>query len=187
MKVLIACEFSGVVREAFREYGHEAVSCDLEPSEMEGPHVQGDVMEILRDGWDLMVAHPPCTYLCNSGVRWLHERPQRWEYLDRAARFFRALLDAPIPRICVENPIPHKYAIERIGRSYDQIVQPWWFGDPIKKATCLWLDGLPELEPTNIVKNPEPTIHRMAPGPQRKRERSRFFPGFAEAMAKAWG
>jgi len=124
MKVLIACEFSGIVRDAFAKKGHDAWSCDLLPTEIPGNHIQGDVCDILDDGWDMMIAHPPCTYLANSGVRWLHERPERWEKLKEAADFFRTLLNAPIERICIENPIPHKYAIYLIGRKYDQIIQP---------------------------------------------------------------
>ena len=133
-----------------------------------------------------MVAHPPCTYLTNSGVRWLHERPERWAKLDEGAAFFRALLEADIPRIAVENPVPHKYAVERIGRSYDQTIQPWQFGHGETKRTCLWLKGLPPLAPTKVVSGREARVHLMPPGPDRQKERSRFFTGIAAAMADQW-
>jgi len=186
MRVLVCCEFSGVVRDAFIAAGHNAVSCDLLPSERPGPHYQGDVRDILGDGWDLMIAHPPCTRLANSGVRWLHER-NLWDEMREAAEFFRLLLDAPIPRIAVENPIPHRYALEIIGRKYDQIIQPWQFGHGETKATCLWLKNLPPLHPTNIVAGREHRIWKMPPSPRRALERSRTYPGIARAMAEQWG
>lgn len=188
MRVLVACEFSGVVRDAFLRHGHYALSCDLLPSEKPGPHHQGDVLELLeRDSaWDLMIAHPPCTYLTNSGVRWLWERPTRWADLHAATVFFNRLAKAPIPLIAIENPIPHKYAVAEIG-AYTQLVQPWQFGHPETKAVCLWLKGLPRLHPTQIVDGREARVHRMAPGPERQRERSRFFTGIAHAMADQWG
>ena len=185
-KILVACEYSGTVRDAFAKLGHRVLSCDLLPSETPGNHYQGDVMDVLNDWWDLLIAHPPCTYLANSGVRWLHERPERWAQLDDGAAFFKALLDAPIKRKCVENPIPHKYAIERIGRKYDQIIQPWQFGHPETKAICFWLEELPPLEPTNIVEGREPRVHHMNPGPDRAKERARFYTGIADAMAEQW-
>ena len=184
--MLIACEFSGTVRDAFLAEGHDAWSCDILPTESPGPHIQGDALEVLGEGWDLMVAHPPCTYLANSGVRWLHERPERWRGLVEGCVFFRRLLEAPIPRIAVENPVPHKYARGLVG-AYDQTVQPWQFGDPETKRTCLWLKGLPPLLPTEITSVREARVHRMAPGPDRQKERSRFFSGIARAMASQWG
>ena len=188
MRVLVACEFSGIVRNAFASRGHDAWSCDYLPTEREGNHIQGDVRDILEEGWDLMIAHPPCTYLANSGVRWLHERPERWEELEEAAEFFRTLLNAPIKRICVENPIPHKYAIELIGRKYDQIIQPYQFGEPYSKATCLWLKNLPPLRPTKILtKGIEQKVWREPPSPKRWKNRSRTYPGIAKAMAEQWG
>jgi hypothetical protein len=186
MKILIACEFSGIVREAFAKRGHDAWSCDLLPTEIPGQHIQGDVLEILGDGWDLMIAHPPCTRLCNSGVRWLNERKLWYEMAD-AAIFFRKLLEANIERIAIENPIPHGYAVATIGRKYDQIIQPWMFGHGETKATCLWLKNLPKLQPTNIVEGREQRIWKMSPGADRGKERSRTFQGIADAMAAQWG
>lgn len=186
MRVLVACEFSGIVRDAFLEAGHNAMSCDLLPTEKDGPHYQGDVLDVIEDGWDLMIAHPPCTYLTNSGVRWLHERPERWILLNEAADFFFDLYHAPIKHICVENPVPHKYAIERIGATYNQIVQPWQFGHGETKKTCLWLRNLPELKPTDIVDGRKPRVHHEPPGPDRWKNRSRFYSGIAEAMAAQW-
>ena len=187
MKILVACEFSGIIREAFAERGHDTWSCDLLPSEIEGQHFQINVVDILNFGWDLMIAHPPCTYLCNSGVRWLHEGFQRWWKLEKAASFFRRLLQAPIPHIVVENPIPHKYAVEFIGRQYDQIIQPWQFGHGETKATCLWLKNLPLLKPTNIVEGRIPRIHHEPPSSDRWKNRSRTYQGIAKAMAEQWG
>ena len=128
MNVLVACEFSGIVRDAFIEAGHNAMSCDLLPTEQPGPHYTGDVREVIGPEWDLMIAHPPCTYLANSGVRWLHTRHGRMKHMRRGANFFRDLLEAPIQRVAVENPIIHKYAAKIIGRRQDQIIQPWQFG-----------------------------------------------------------
>lgn len=191
MRVLVACEFSGIVRDAFIARGHDAVSCDLLPSERPGPHHQGDVLPLLGAGWDLMIAHPPCTYLANSGVRWLYENgeqnEERWYEMWEGARFFRELLNADIPRIAVENPVMHGYARRIVGRGQDQCVQPWQFGHGETKATCLWLKNLPPLVPTNIVPEREQRVHKMPPGPERWRERSRTFPGIAEAMADQWG
>jgi hypothetical protein len=135
--------------------------------------------------WDLIIAHPPCTRLTNAGVRWLHER-NLWDELYAACEFFRLFLNHPCPRIAIENPIPHKYALERIGRKYDQCVQPWQFGHGETKAVCLWLKGLPKLQPTDVVEGREARVHRMPPGPDRAKERSRFFTGIAEAMADQW-
>ncbi len=188
MRVLVACEYSGTVRDAFLRHGHDAMSCDLLPTDVPGPHYQGDVLDILDDGWDLMIAHPPCTYLTNSGVRWLHERPERWEYLDQAALFFRVLLDAPVPRSAIENPIMHRYARERIGgRRPDQIIQPWMFGHGETKATGLWLKSLPPLLATVVSTGREGRIHKLPPSDDRWKIRSATFPGIADAMAQQWG
>ena len=195
MRVLVACEFSGRVRDAFIAQGHDAMSCDLLPPDAPGPHYQGDVLDVLEDGWDLMIAHPPCTYLCNSGVRWLYENSTRWDDLDLGAEFFRLLLNSGIPKIAIENPIPHKYAVERIGAKYDQLIQPWMFGHKETKATCLWLKGLPPLEPTTNLKEETMAlpnkqrhrIHHASPGPERSKLRSKTFSGIAEAMAQQWG
>jgi len=195
MKVLIACEFSGIVRDAFLAKGHDAMSCDLLPTESPGPHYQGDVFDIIGDGWDMMIAHPPCTYLCNSGVCWLHKQEGRWKKMGQGASFFNYLLNAPIDKIAVENPIPHKYAVEIIGRKYDQVIQPWMFGHPESKATCLWLKGLPKMVETNNVRAefkalPKKVAQRMhwaSPGPDRWRIRSTTFLGIAKAMADQWG
>ena len=191
MRILVACEFSGVVREAFSALGHESWSCDLLPTEIPGNHYQGDIRDILYSGWDLMVAHPPCTRLCNSGVRWLAER-NLWQEMREASEFFKLILNAPITKIAVENPIPHKYAVEIIGQSYTQIIQPWQFWSGVKglgetKATCLWLKGLPELIPTT----PNETgrihrVHQMSPGENRSHERSRTYAGIAKAMSEQW-
>ncbi len=181
MRVLVACEFSGIVRDAFIERGHDAWSCDLLPSERLGPHIQGDVLTHLGDGWDLMIAHPPCTYLAVSGARWMASRPA---LTAEALEFVRVLLDAQIPRIALENPV--SIISSRIRRP-DQIIQPWMFGHGETKATCLWLKNLPPLVPTAIVAGREARIHRMPPGPDRWRERSRTFPGIARAMADQWG
>ncbi len=181
MRVLVACEFSGTVRRAFEQAGHSALSCDLLPSEDGGNHIQGDVRPLLTDEWDLMIAHPPCTYLAVSGARWFKERLREQE---EALDFVRLLLAAPIPRICVENPIS---IISSQIRKPDQIVQPWMFGHGETKATCLWLKNLTKLTPTDIVPGRESRIHRMAPSKDRWRERSRTYPGIAQAMATQWG
>lgn len=187
MRVLVACEFSGTVRDAFAAAGHDAMSCDLLPTESPGPHYQGDVRDVLGDGWDLMVAHPPCTFSANSGVRWLYEQPGRWEKMREGAEFFRSLLNTDIHRIAVENPIIHKYAREIIGAGPTQTIQPWQFGHGETKAVCLWLRNLSPLVPTDVVDGREARVHRMPPGPDRWKERSRFFAGIAEAMAAQWG
>ncbi|WP_118138630.1 hypothetical protein [Oceanicella sp. SM1341] len=197
MRVLVACEFSGIVRRAFAERGHDAWSCDLLPAEdRSNKHIVGDARSLLGDGWDLLiVAHPPCTRLCNSGVRWLSKPPagrtraEMWAELDEGAALFSALWNAPIERIAVENPVMHRHAKERIVNYAPpaQSVQPWQFGHGESKRTCLWLKNLPPLRPTEIVAGREARVHRMPPGPDRWRERSRFFPGIAEAMADQWG
>lgn len=195
MKVLVACEFSGIVRDAFRERGHSAVSCDLLPTESPGIHHPGDVLDILNDGWDLMIAHPPCTYLANSGVRWLYHKEGRWDQMKEGSLFFKTLLEADIPKICIENPIMHKHAVAIIGRRQDQVIQPYMFGHLERKATCLWLKGLDPLIPTNDVKeemeklpkNISQRVHWTPPRPDRWKTRSRTFKGIALAMAEQWG
>lgn len=181
MRVLVACEFSGRVRDAFAARGHDAWSCDLIDAEDDGQHLRGDVLGIIGAGWDLMVAHPPCTYLCSSGARWWKDR--REEQGD-AIRFVEALLHAPIPRIAIENPIG---ILSTVVRKPDQIVQPWMFGHGETKATCLWLKDLPKLVPTNVVDGRDARVHRMPPGPDRWRKRSITYAGIADAMAHQWG
>ena len=191
MRVLVACELSGVVRDAFIERGHDAVSCDILPTEQPGPHIQGDVLEILDEGWDLMIAHPPCTHLAVSGARWFKDKvEEQKEALD----FVRVLLDAPIPMIALENPVS---VISTQIRKPDQIVQPYWFGDEATKTTCLWLKNLPPLEPTDMVGKGErhitksgrslPKWYNLPPSPDRAKIRSATFAGFAKAMAGQWG
>lgn len=192
LKVLVACEYSGRVREAFRARGHEAYSCDLLPAEDGSKfHHQGDVLLRLCDDWDLMIAHPPCTDLAVSGARHFAEKIADGRQ-QRALDFVRTLMAAPIPRICIENPIS---IISSKIRKPEQIIQPWMFGHPEQKATCLWLKGLEPLKPTNDVfahmmtlpKSERERVHRMPPGPDRWKERSRTFPGIAAAMAEQWG
>ena len=200
MKVLVACEYSGRVREAFRAQGHDAWSCDLLPADDDSPyHYEGDVLDIIDDGWDLMIAHPPCTYFTNSGVSWLTGKNKiegRWEQLDEAAVFFNRLLDSDIPKICIENPIPHKYALERIGgRKYNQLIQPYMFGHKETKATCFWLKGLDPLVPTTDLKaetmalpaRERQRLHWLPPSEDRWKLRSMTYQGVADAMAKQWG
>jgi len=196
LRVLVACEFSGVVRNAFLARGHDAWSCDLLPSEDESSrHIQGDARELLDEGWDLLVAHPPCTRLCNSGVRWLSKPPrgktqaQIWRELKEGAALFSDFWNASIPRVAVENPVMHKYAkaLIDIYEPPAQSVQPWQFGHGETKRTCFWLRGLPCLRPTKIVSGREARVHLASPGPNRWKERSRFFPGIAAAMAEQWG
>jgi hypothetical protein len=181
MKVLVACEFSGIVRNAFRSLGHFAISCDLLPAEDGGPHIQGDVLGVLDYGWDLMICHPPCTHLAVSGARWFKEKlTEQAEALE----FVRKLLDAPIPRIALENPVS---IISSRIRKPDQVIQPWQFGHGEVKATCLWLKNLPKLVPTDIVDGRVPRVHYASPGPDRWKERSRTMTGIAGAMAVQWG
>lgn len=180
MRVLVACEFSGIVRDAFAERGHYAVSCDLLPTEKPGKHYQGDVRDILTGTWDLMIAHPPCTYLARSGARWW---PERLQEQREAIEFVQLLMDANILRIAIENPIGK---LSTAIRKPDQIIQPWQFGHGETKATCLWLKNLPPLIPTDVVDGREAKIHRMQPGPERWRERSRTYTGIAKAMAEQW-
>ena len=181
MKILVACEFSGAVRDAFTARGHDAWSCDLLPSETPGNHIQGDVLKILSDGWDLMIAHPLCTHLAVSGARWFAEK--RTEQAE-ALEFVRSLMAAPIDKIAIENPIS---VISSQIRKPDQIIQPWQFGHGETKATCLWLKGLPLLQPTNIVDGRLARVHKMPQSLGRWRERSRTFAGIAAAMAAQWG
>ena len=181
MKVLVACEFSGIVRDAFIACGHHAMSCDLLPSERPGPHFQGDVSRMLTDFWDLMIARPPCTYLAVSGARWFKDR--QYEQAE-ALEFVRMLLNAPIPRIALENPVS---VISSRIRKPDQIIQPWQFGHGETKTTCLWLKGLPALKPTNIVDGRVPRVFREPPGADRWKRRSRTYTGIARAMAEQWG
>ena len=180
MKVLVGCEYSGIVRDAFLALGHEALSCDLLPSERHGPHYQGDVRDILSDGWDIAIFHPPCTHLAVSGARWFkYKRQEQAEALD----FVRPLMSADIPRIAIENPVS---VISSHIRKPDQIIQPWQFGHGETKATCLWLKSLPLLRPTQIVDGRAARIHHMPPSPERWKERSRTYEGIAKAMAAQW-
>ena len=181
MRVLVACEFSGIVRDAFKARGHYAMSCDLLSTERPGLHFQGDIRDILYSKpWDLMIAHPPCTHLAVSGARYFYRKQaEQAEALD----FVRLLMDAPIERICIENPVS---VISSRIRKPDQIIQPWQFGHGETKATCLWLKNLSRLEPTNIVDGREHRIHKLPPSPNRWLERSRTFQGVADAMAEQW-
>lgn len=182
MRVLVACEFSGIVRDAFAAKGHDAWSCDLLPTERPGQHLMGDALEnAYAHDWDLMIAHPPCTHLAVSGARWFKDKQQEQE---EALRFVQRLMDSSIPRICIENPIS---IISSRIRKPDQIIQPWQFGHGETKATCLWLKNLPKLVPTDIVEGREARIHKMPPGPDRWKERSRTMQGIANAMAEQWG
>ncbi len=191
--MLVACEESQAVCIAFRERGHEAYSCDVTECSGGHPewHIKDDVRRHLNNGWDLMVAHPTCTRLCNSGVCWLSKR-DLWKEMKEAALFFVELLNAPIARRAIENPIPHKYALEIIGRKYDQIVQPYEFGHAERKATCLWLHNLPPLLATALMELPNDKskaqrLHYLPPSPERAKLRSKTFQGIANAMASQWG
>lgn len=195
MRILVACEFSGVVRDAFAKKGHFAVSCDYLPSERpDGMHHQGNVMDIIDDRWDMMIAHPPCTYLANSGVSWLtgnrlseRDRALRWRRMEGACLFFNALLKADIPHIAVENPIMHKIAQERIKQKYAQIVHPWEHGHEESKRSCYWLKNLPRLRPTKIVTPVNQTHALFCDKKDRWKDRSRTLEGIAAAMAEQWG
>jgi hypothetical protein len=199
MNVLIACEESGTVRDAFIKKGHNAIPCDILPTSSPGPHIQGDLIPLIDNyRWDLIIAHPPCTYLCNSGVCHLFKKDgtknkERWGEMDFAVWFFEYILNTKsTTKICVENPIPHKYGI---GKTYTQIIHPYQFGHPERKATCLWLKGLEPLKPTNDVKKEmealpkkiQQRIHYASPGPDRAKIRSKTFQGIADAMARQWG
>jgi site-specific DNA-cytosine methylase len=181
MKILIACEFSGTVRDAFAIYGHEVMSCDLLETDKPGTHYKGDVMDIINDGWDMMIAHPPCTHLAVSGARWFKEKQTEQA---AALDFVRELMAANIDRICIENPIS---IISSKIRKPDQIIQPWMFGHGETKATCLWLKNLPPLIPTNIVEGREAKVHKMPPSADRWKLRSTTYDGIAKAMAQQWG
>ncbi len=181
MRVLVACEFSGRVRDAFLAARHDAVSCDLLPSQSPGPHYVGDVFEIINNGWDMMIAFPPCTYLCVSGARWWAQRRKEQSH---AIEFFMMLASAPIARIAIENPIG---LMSTVWRKPDQIVHPWMFGHGETKATCLWLQGLPNLKPTAVVAGRENRIHKMPPTKDRGMMRSLTYQGVANAMATQWG
>lgn len=182
MKVLVACEYSGKVREAFRKLGHDAWSCDLLPSDDSSPyHIQGDVLEILNDGWDMMIAHPPCTHLAVSGARWFKDKVAEQA---EALEFVQQLLNAPIDKIALENPIS---VISSRIRKPDQIIQPWQFGHGETKATCLWLKNLPKLQPTKIVAGREGKVWKMPPSKDRWKLRSETYQGIADAMAEQWG
>lgn len=181
MRVLIACEYSGTVREAFAARGHDAWSCDLLDTEIPGQHIKGDVLAVLGDGWDLMIAHPPCTHLAVSGARWFKDKVREQA---EALAFVRALLAAPIPKIALENPVS---VIATQIRRPSQTIQPWQFGHGETKRTCLWLQNLPPLTPTDIVDGREGRIWKLPPSPDRWKERSRTYPGIAAAMASQWG
>ena len=192
MLVHVWCEYSATIREAFARKGHDAWSVDLLPSEIAGNHLQMDIRDVDYDGIDLLICHIECTNIANSGVRWLYNPDKtlavgRWEAMVRDATLFRWVLSLPIPMICVENPIPHRYAVAVIGVDYTQIIHPWQFGHGERKPTCLWLKGLPKLTPTNVVEGREQRVWRMAPSPTRGLERSRTYRGIAEAMADQWG
>ena len=197
MRVLVACEYSGEVRDAFLRRGHDAMSCDLLPTDVQGPHYEGDVRDVIEDGWDLMIAHPPCTYLSVSGMHWTTRGLRDPKLTEDALEFVKYLLDAPVPRIALENPVS---IISRRVRKPDQIIQPWQFGHDASKKTCLWLKGLPHLVPTDMV---EPRIveggkkrwgnqcdsgqNKLGPKEDRWKERSKTYRGIAEAMAEQWG
>ena len=198
LKVLVACEYSATVRDAFRALGHDAWSCDILPTDGDPRwHIEGDALAVVYgQDWDLMIAHPPCTYMTNAGVTWLHKDPSRWAKLDDGAAFFKALWEAPIKRIAIENPVMHKYAKERIGgMQQTQTIQPYQFGHMEQKATCLWLKGLMPLMPTTDLKaetkalpdNQRQRLHYLPPSADRWKLRSTTFKGIAEAMADQWG
>ena len=181
MRVLVACEFSGVVRDAFIARGHDAMSCDLLPTEQPGPHYQGDIFDIINDDFDLMIAHPPCTHLAVSGARWFKDKKKEQR---EAIEFFLELAGVDIPKIAIENPVS---IMSTLYRKPDQIIQPWQFGHGETKATCLWLKNLPLLQPTNIVSGREAKVHKCPPGPDRWKIRSRTYQGIADCMADTWG
>lgn len=192
MKVLIGCERSGIVRDAFLRMGHDAYSCDLVPTEVSGPHIVGDVLTVMHSGWDMMIAFPDCTYVCGSGLHWNRRRPERQAMTDAAVEFFRKLLEAPVDKIALENPIG---CLSTRIRKPDQIIQPWQFGDDASKATCLWLKGLPPLVPTKVLPggrqarraNQTPSgQNKLGPSPTRHIDRARTYPGIASAMAIQW-
>ena len=181
MRVIVACEFSGTVRDAFLKLGHDAISCDLLDTESPGPHIKGNILDVDLSVYDLMVCHPPCTHLAVSGARWF--KLKEWEQAD-ALLFVADLMEAPVPRIALENPVS---IISRVIRKPDQIIQPWQFGHGETKTTCLWLKNLPPLIPTDIVSGRQNRVHRMPPSEDRWKERSRTYSGIADAMAAQWG
>lgn len=183
-RVLIACECSGTVRDRFIALGHDAISCDLEPTDVAGPHYQGDVRDILNDDWDLIIAHPPCTYLSVSGNRWMYEQSDRYKKQLEAIKFFKLFLDSKCHKVGIENPVS---IISSIVGPANQCIQPWMFGDGYSKRTCLWLKNLPHLIPTKVVRERKQEVWRMSPGPLRAKIRSKTYPGIAWAMAKQWG
>lgn len=194
MRVLVACEFSGIVREAFKARGHDAWSCDLLPTEIPGQHIQGDAIKVINQGWDLIIAHPPCTYLCNSGVRWLAPggkiNPDRHKLMQAACDFFAELYFANAC-VAVENPVMHGYAKDYLDSAYHipaqtQSIQPYEHGHGETKRTCLWLRGLPPLKPSSVVDGRKPACHHASPGPSRAQFRSRTYAGIAKAMAEQW-
>lgn len=206
MKVLIACEESQEVCKAFRERGHDAFSCDILPCSGGHPewHIQDNIFHVLSGSltmfWDLIIGHPPCTYLSNSGVSWLYNKDktkneERWKNMEMGALFFRSLMNSNCEKIVIENPIPHKYALEIIGKKYDQIIHPYQFGHPEKKSTCLWLKGVPKLIETdnvkeqlkNLTEKEKQRIQYMAPSKDRQRLRSKTFPGIAKALSEQYG
>ena len=197
MRILIACESSGACRRAFSALGHDVTSADMLPADdgaLVGRHIVGDVTPLLDEYWDLVIAHPPCTYLTNSGVRWLYHRgtrdkvTERWQQLENGAAFFRLFLNLHhVPRVAIENPIMHSHAFALIGRRQDQIIQPWQYGHGETKATGLWLKGLPKLKPTDIVDGRLARVHRLPPTADRWKLRSATYSGIAEAMARQWG
>lgn len=195
MRVLIACEESGVVRDAFIKRGHDAVSCDLLPTRSPGPHFEGDISLLLGGNWDMMIAFPPCTYLANSGAKHLYKGMKkengicqsRWVKMIEAGDFLKSLLMAPIPKICIENPIMLGHAKKHCSIGHQsQIIHPWQHGHGESKSTCLWLKNLPKLQSTNIVEGREQRVWRMPPGPNRQRDRSKTYQGIADAMAEQW-
>jgi len=192
MKILVACEYSGKVREAFKALGHDATSCDLLPTDLPGKHYQGDVFDIINDGWDLMIAHPPCTYLSVSGMHWTTRGLRDPKLTEDALTFVKLLMDAPIPRIAIENPIS---VISSRIRKPDQIIQPWWFGEDASKKTCIWLKNLPLLLPTNMLPGDAKTRrgnqtangqNKLPPSKDRWKLRSTTYQGIADAMANQW-
>ncbi len=196
LKCLVACEYSGTVRDALIRRGHDAISCDLLPTESPGPHIVGDVLPLLGERWDFVVAHPPCTYLCNSGVRWLHTEAGRWALMRDSAAFFAAFRDANADYVVAENPVMHGYARDLIGTRPDQTCQPWQFGDPFKKRTCWWVlrGSLPKLVSTVALDALDAArdaargaVHFESPGPDRWKRRSTCYPGMADALADQWG
>ncbi len=192
MRILVACAFSGRVRNAFIKRGHNVLSCDLLPTEQAGPHYQGNIFDVLYEGWDMLISFPPCTYLCNSGVRWLYNSDktkniERWYKMRKGAEFYKKLSDAPVLKKCTENPIMHGYAKKIIGPGHIQIIQPWQYGHGEIKATCLRLENLQDLKPTNIVSGRLAKCHKLPPTKDRGHLRSITYQGIADAMADQWG